>query len=73
MSDKSALFGVKVYLTKEECDELRPTYEFEGFEDKAEAISEAELWPEAYQVVVVARSEDNEQESGEYVFMLKKI
>jgi hypothetical protein len=73
MSDKRAWFDVKVYLSKEEYDELRPTYEFDGFENKAEAISEAELWPEAYQAVVVARSEDNERESGECVFMLKKI
>lgn len=72
MSDKSR-FDVKVYLTKEEWDELRPTYEFVGFEDKAEAISEAEHWPEAYQAVVVALGEDNKHESSEFVFMLKKI
>ena len=67
--NKKSDFTVRVYVTKKEWDELRPTYEFDEFEDKAEAISEAELWPDAYQAVVVTGVEDNKQDTGEFIFV----
>lgn len=73
MSDKNAWFDVKVYMTKGEWDSSAPSQVVAAFDEIADAIEEAKLWPEAYQVVVVARSDDHTHETGESVFALKDI
>jgi hypothetical protein len=72
VSDKSACFDVKVYLTKEEWDNKVPSQEIDAFEEIEDAIEEAQLWPEAYQVIVVASGDDT-YDAGEYVYALNLL
>ena len=68
MSDKNAWFDVLVYLTIDEWKALNPAHTIERFEELEEAIEEASLWLEAYQVVVIARGDENKYEPGEHVY-----
>lgn len=69
----SESYDVKVYMEESAWLSLRPTQEICEFTDLEEAVDEAKLWPEAYQVVVVSRGESQAGESGEYVFELNDI
>jgi hypothetical protein len=68
MSGNNAWFDVLVFLTIDELKVLNPAHTIERFEELDEAIEEALLWVEAYQVVVIARGNENEYEHGEHVY-----
>ena len=68
----TASFEVQIYITELEWQKHKPARVLDGYEALSEAIEEAELWREAYQVVVVARGEDNDYEPGECVFDLRE-
>ena len=73
MSDKSTSFDVRVFLTKEEWDVKVPSKEIDAFDELEDAIEEAQLWPEAFQVVVVASCDTDTHKAGEYVFALNLL
>ena len=72
MGDTDASFEVQIFLTKPEFQKLKPTSVLDGYETRSDAVEEAELWQEVYQVIVVARGEDNDYEAGETVFDLRE-
>jgi hypothetical protein len=69
---KSASFDVQIFSTESEWKDLKPTRVLDSYEELNDAVEEAELWREAYQVVVIARGEDNDYEPGECVFDLQE-
>jgi len=67
-----AFFEVQIYFTESEWKKLHPAHVLDCYEEVSEAIEEAQLWLEAYQVVVIARGDDNDYEPGECVFDLRE-
>jgi hypothetical protein len=67
-----ASFEIQIYSTESEWKKLNPTRVLDGYEELSDAIEEAQLWREAYQVVVIARGEDNDYEPGECIFDLRE-
>lgn len=71
MGDKAS-FEVQIYSTELELQKLKPTRVLDGYDELSDAVEEAELWQDEYQVVVIARGEDNDYEPGECVFDLRE-
>jgi len=68
----TASFEVQIYSTESEWKKHKPIRVLDGYEELSEAVEEAQLWREAYQVVVIARGDDNDYEPGECVFDLRE-
>jgi hypothetical protein len=67
----SGWFDVEVFMTVAEWNINIPSYVFRQFSLLDNAINEADLWPEAFEVVVVARGTHNEFGMNVPVYMLK--
>lgn len=72
MGDTDASFEIQIYSTELEWQKRKPTRVLDGYDELSDAVEEAELWREAYQVVVIARGEDNDFEPGECAFDLRE-